>query len=94
MVIEHALELTTLLVLAATLPLAVIAVRGFCNAPFAAVLRPLPVVILAYLGMNAPGVMGVGAPPTYYLLTSTVGVAGALIAAANALILLTERRKL
>lgn len=94
MVIERTLELTTLLILAATLPLAVIAVRGFRGAPFGAVLRPLPVVIVAYLGMNAPGVMGYSAPMAYYLLTSTVGVVGVLIAAANALILLTGRRKL
>lgn len=94
MVIERALELTTLLVLAATLPLAVIAVRGFRGAPFSAVLRPLPVVIVAYLGMNAPGVMGVSAPMAYYLLASTAGVVGVLIAAVNALILLTGRRKL
>lgn len=94
MVIERTLELATVLVLAGTLPLAVIAARGFRGAPFGSVLRPLPVVIAAFVGMNAPGVMGVSASPAFYVVTSTVGVVGALVSAAHALVLLTERRKL
>lgn len=94
MVIERTLELATMLVLAGTLPLAVVAVRGFRGAPFESVLRPLPVVIVAYVAMNAPAVVGVSAPPTFYLATSTVGVLGALVSAGHALVLLTERRKL
>lgn len=94
MVIERTLELATMLVLVGTLPLAVIAVRGFRGAPFGSVLRPLPVVIVAYVLMNAPGVLGVSAPPAFYIATSTVGVVGTLVSAAHAIVLLTERRKL
>lgn len=94
MAIERILELATVLVLAGTFPVAVIAVRGFRGAPFGAVLRPLPVVVLAYVGMNAPSVASLDAPTGYYLVTSTIGVVGALVAAAHALTLLTERRKL
>lgn len=94
MVIDRTLKLATMLVLAGTLPLAIVAVRGFRGAPFRSVLRPLPVVIVAYIAMNAPGAVGVSAPPTLYLATSTVGVFGALVSAGHAIVLLTERRKL
>jgi uncharacterized membrane protein len=94
MLLERTVELATILVLAVTLPVAVIAVRGFRGTPFGSVLRPLPVVLVAYIAMNVPSVMGAEAPETYYLLTSTMGVVGALVSAAHALVLLTERRKL
>ena len=83
-----------MLVLAGTLPIAVIAARGFRGAPFGSVLRPIPVVLVAYIAMNASGVVGVDLPESYYLISSTVGVVGVLIAAAQAVVLLTERRKL
>lgn len=88
------LELTTMLVLAGTVPVAVIAAQGFREAPFGSVLRPIPVVLLAYVAMNASGVMNVTFPVTFYLISSTIGVAGVLVAAAHAATLLTERRKL
>ena len=94
MVIERTLELATMLVLTGTFPLAVIAARGFQGAPFGSVLRPLPIVIAAFVGMNAPGVMGVSATPAFYVAASTVGVVGALVSATHALVLLTGRRKL
>lgn len=94
MALERTLELATMLVLAGTLPLATIAARGFRGSPFGSVLRPIPVVLVAYIAMNAPGVVAVDLPESYYLLTSTIGVVGVLIAAAHAVVLLTERRKL
>jgi hypothetical protein len=94
MLVERILALATTLVLAATLPVAVIAVRGFRGAPFGSVLRPLPFVILAYVGMNVPNVVGVSPPAGFPLAASLVGVGGALVSAAHALVLLTERRKL
>lgn len=94
MPIERTLELATMLVLAGTFPVAVIGARGFRGAPFGAVLRPLPIVVVAYIGMNAPAVLGVDVPAAFYLTASTVGVLGALVSAAHALTLLTERRKL
>lgn len=84
----------TTVVLAGAFPVSVVAARGFRDAPFGAVLRPLPVVILAYAAMKAPAAVGLGLPPTYSLAVSTVAVVGALVSAANALVLLTGRRKL
>jgi hypothetical protein len=94
MLIERLLALATTLVLAATFPVAVIAVQGFRDAPFGSVLRPLPFVFLAFIGLQAPTVVGVSAPAGLSLLMSIVGVGGALVSAAHALVLLTERRKL
>lgn len=94
MLIERVLSLTIILVLAATLPVAVIAVRGFRGAPFGSVLRPLPFVLLAFIGLQAPTAMGVSAPASLSLTTSVIGVGGALVSAAHGLVLLTERRKL
>jgi hypothetical protein len=94
MLLERVLVLATTLVLAGTVPVAVIAARGFRDAPFGAVLRPLPVVLLAYVALNGNLVLGKPAPPVFDLAASTVATVGALIAAANVVVLLTERRKL
>lgn len=94
MALERMLELATMLVLAGTLPIAVIAARGFRGAPFGSVLRPIPAVLVAYIAMNVSGVVDVELPEFYYLVSSTIGVAGVLVAAAQAVVLLTERRKL
>lgn len=92
--LEQMLSLATVLVLSATFPLSVVAVRGFRGAPFASVLRPIPVVLLAYIALNAPWVLDVEPSPEYYIVTSTVATAGTLVSAAHVLVLLTERRKL
>lgn len=94
MALERILELATILVLAGTLPIAVIAARGFRGAPFGSVLRPIPFVLVAYIAMNVPEVVGVDLPEFYYLVSSTIGVAGVLVAAVQAVVLLTGRRKL
>lgn len=94
MAFERILELATMLVLAGALPISVIAARGFRSAPFGSVLRPIPVVLVAYVAMNVPGVVDVDFPESYYLISSTIGVVGVLVAAAQAVVLLTERRKL
>ena len=94
MLLERILALATTLVLAGTVPVAAIASRGFRGAPFGSVLRPLPVVLLAFIGLNANVALGVEVPPVYDLVLSTVATVGALVAAAHVLVLLTERRKL
>lgn len=94
MAVERPLELATTLVLAGTFPVSLIAVWGFRGAPFGAVLRPLPVVILAYVGLNAPSILGLDVSARFYLATSTIGIGVALVSAAHAVVLLTERRKL
>ncbi|UPV99748.1 hypothetical protein M0R88_14660 [Halorussus gelatinilyticus] len=94
MVVERILALATMLVLAGTFPLAVVAARGFRGAPFGSVLRPLPVILLAYVALNANVALGVSVPPVYDLVASAVATVAALVGAANVLVLLTERRKL
>ncbi|MFC7080555.1 hypothetical protein [Halorussus caseinilyticus] len=93
MSLERILSLATTLVLAGTLPVAVIAARGFRDAPFGSVLRPVPVVLLAYVALNANVVIGVSVPPVYDIVASAVATIGALVSAAHVLVLLTERRK-
>ncbi|WP_135828515.1 hypothetical protein [Halorussus halobius] len=94
MLVERALALATTVVLAGTFPLALIAARGFRDAPFGSVLRPLPVVILAFVALNAPGALSVDSPDAVRLATSLVATVSALVSAAHAVVLLTERRKL
>lgn len=94
MLVERVLTLATTVVLAGAFPLAVVASRGFRDAPFGSVLRPIPVVILAFVAMNAPGAVGATVPQAYYVTMSLVATTGALVAAAHGLVLLTERRKL
>ena len=94
MLLERVLRLATTLVLAGTVPVAAIASRGFRGTPFGSVLRPLPIVLLAFVLLNANVVVDTSVPPTYALVASTVATVGALISAAHVLVLLTERRKL
>lgn len=94
MALASILELLTVLVLAATVPVAVLAFREFRDAPFGHVLRPLPVVFLGYILFIAPQYLEVGLPMTFYAFVSTVAVLGSLLAAFEATMLLTERRAL
>ncbi|MFC4551854.1 MULTISPECIES: hypothetical protein [Halorussus] len=92
--LERILAMGTTLALAGTLPLALVASRGFSGAPFGSVLRPLPVVLGAFLALNANEVLGTETPPAYELVVSLVAICGILVSAAHVLVLLTERRKL
>jgi hypothetical protein len=94
MELEQLLTLATTLVLAGAIPIAVIAARGFRGAPFGAVLRPLPVVLVGYVALNASAVVEMPAPIPFALVMSSVATVGALVSAAHVLVLLTERRKL
>lgn len=86
------LELLTMLVLTATLPLAFLALRGFRNAPFGRVLRPLPVVFLGYIAYILPQFLDVALPMSFYATVSSIGVLATLVAAIEAALLLTGRR--
>ena len=94
MLVERVLALATTIVLAGTFPLAVVASRGFRDTPFGSVLRPLPVVILAFVAMNAPQTVNADLPSLYSAVVSLVVTAGALVSASHAVVLLTEWRKL
>ncbi len=95
------LSLLNLIVLTVGFVLSVVAARGFSDAPFGKLLRPLPVLFAAFVLLNAPWVTGfdgwVAYVPwytTFYQLVFTVAVVAAMWAAAQAVYLLTERRAL
>lgn len=94
MALERILTLVTTLVLAGTVPIAVIAARGYRGAPFGSVLRPLPIVILGYVALNASAVVKLPTPTAFALVMSSVATIGAMVSASHVLVLLTERRKL
>lgn len=92
MALESVLEVLTLLVLTATLPLSVIAIWGFQGAPFGRVIRPLPVVFLGYILYIVPQFVPISLPLIFYAAVSTIAVLASLVAAMEASLLLTGRR--
>ena len=90
--IEQLLALLTALLLTAALPLSLIAVRGFWHAPFGAVLRPGPVVLVCYIVVSAVPIVVSPLPRTVLVVVSLVGTLSAFTAAVEAIRLLTERR--
>ena len=92
------LSLVNVMVLTVGLLLSIVAVRGFKDAPFGRMLKPLPVMFLAFILVNAPWTAGwLGELPHFWKLYSvvfTVAVVAAMWASAQAIFLLTERREL
>lgn len=88
----HVLMLATFAALAVALPLSVVAAVGFRDAPFGAMLKPLPPLIAVHALLNAVGILHVEIGAVAYLALSTLAVALALLAAVNGILLLTERR--
>ncbi len=87
-------SLATVLVLAAALPLAVIAIRGYWQAPFSRLLRPLPVIVSALVALHVPTILAVDPPVVYSTVVSSLAVAASFAMAVEALLLLTGRRSL
>ena len=85
--------LIEVLCLAAALPLSVIAARGFWNAPFGRMVRPLPVVFVCFLLMDAGNLTGLDPPRWYFYVLATPGFWAASYAAVQGATVLTERRK-
>jgi len=95
------LSLANVVVLTVGLVLSVVAARGFSDAPFGRMLRPLPVMFLAFLLVNTPWTTELTGWPGYvpayaltYAVVFTVAVVSAVWAAIQAVYLLTERREL
>jgi hypothetical protein len=95
------LSLANVAVLTVGLVLSVVAARGFSNAPFGRMLRPLPVMFFAFLLVNTPWTTELSGWPGYvpaylvvYTVVFTVAVLAAVWAAIQAVYLLTERREL
>jgi hypothetical protein len=95
------LSLANVVVLTVGLVLSIVAARGFSDAPFGRMLRPLPVMFLAFLLVNAPWTTELTGWPGYvpayslaYAVVFTAAVLAAVWAALQAVFLLTERREL
>lgn len=84
----------TVIMLSIALPLSVIAAYGFRNAPFGSMLKPLPLMIAAFILLNAVFLLEVDISGVGYLALSTVAVGAALVATVNGILLLTERRSI
>lgn len=84
--------LATFAALTAALPLSLVAALGFRDAPFGAMLKPLPVLIVAHAALNAVGILRIDIGGAAYLALSSAAVGASLVAAVNGILLLTERR--
>jgi hypothetical protein len=91
---ERVLSLATVLLLAMSVPLSAIAVRGYWGAPFSRLLGPLPVILVSLAGLHVPTVLSVDAPVVYSATLSSLAVAASFAMAVEASLLLTGRRKL
>lgn len=99
--IVELLSLANVVVLTVGLVLAVVAARGFSDAPFGRMLRPLPVLFAAFVLVNTPWTTGLVGWPGYvpgylvvYTVVFSVAVLAGVWAAVQAVYLLTERRSL
>lgn len=84
------------LVLAAAVPLSLVAARGFGDSPFGDVLRPLPVVSLSFLASVLVGVSPLPTRVREWGIALLAGVGAAAIAwiAARMFALVGERRRI
>lgn len=87
-------RLGQVLVLAATLPFAVVAARGFRETPFGRVVRPLVPITAAYLAIAATKLVAPAASTAASRLLGTVAVALMAWTAIQAVLLLSGRREL
>lgn len=87
-------RLGQLLVLSATLPIAVIAARGYRGTPFGRVVLPLVPITVAYLSIAATKLVAPGASADASRLLGTVAVALMAWTAVQAILLLSGRRVL
>lgn len=87
-----ALRLGQVVVLAAALPLALIAARGYRDAPFGSVLRPLVPIVVIYLGLGAGQVLYHGGLETLEVGLGAVALLLITWAIYNLATLLTGRR--
>jgi len=90
--IDELLLFALVVILGAALPLSVIAALGFRDSPFGRVTVPLPFILVAYLLSDGIRVVIDDLPVVYYLTLTTAALVAIVYVAANAFLLLTERR--
>ena len=90
------LRLVQIVVLAAALPLSVIAARGYWHAPFGTVLRPLPLVTLGFIVALSVRFLSLGPDASLLIqgLAWTVTVAAVCWASLQFVLVTTERKVL
>lgn len=93
MIADTVLTVGTLVALSMGFPLSLIAARGYRAAPFARVVRPIPVVFGGYMVVNVNLLLEPDAVDLVNLVFSTTAIVAALVAAANYAWLLAERRE-
>lgn len=92
MLLERALTVSTTLALAGSFVFSLVAVRGFWNAPFGDVLRPLPIAFGGFLAAAVPSALGVPVPLSYRVVVASGAVLAAFVAAAEGVVLLAGWR--
>jgi len=83
--IERALTVGTTLALLGSFVFSLVAVRGYWDAPFGDVLRPLPVAFA--------GAVGAAVPLRYRAVVASAAVLAAFVAAVEAVVLLAGWRR-
>jgi hypothetical protein len=78
--------------LSASLPLSIIAALGFRGSPFGKVTGPVPVILVCYMLGDGSRLVVEHPPPAFYAVVTSGAVLASVYAAANAMLLLTERR--
>ena len=85
-------RLGQVVVLSATLPLAIVAARGYRDAPFGRVVRPLVPITLAYLAIAAIKLVAPSMGRTATRLLGSIAIALIAWTAAQGILLLSGRR--
>ncbi|MFB6221151.1 MAG: hypothetical protein ABEH90_06895 [Halolamina sp.] len=92
MLLERALTATVVVALTGSFVFSLVAVRGFWDAPFGDVLRPLPIAFAGFLAAVAPELLGVPVPTSFLVVTATGAVLASFVAAVQGVVLLTGWR--
>ncbi|MBP1986231.1 hypothetical protein [Halolamina salifodinae] len=87
-------RLGQVVVLSATLPIAIIAARGYRDAPFGRVVRPLVPITLSYLGVAAIKLLEPSMGADASKLLGSVAIALIAWTGLQAILLLSGRREL
>lgn len=93
MLVERVLTISTTVALAGSFVFSLIAARGFWDAPFGNVLRPLPIAFGGFLAAALPTALGVAVPLSYRVVVASGAVLAAFVAASEGVVLLSGWRQ-
>lgn len=94
--LREVLLLSQVVLLSAALPLALLSAWGYRNAPFGAVLRPMPIIAGAFLLQAGTALLGLPehAAETVGVVASAVGLVAIVWAAIQLVTLVSGRRRI